>query len=87
MRQSRLLLILSIVLVLLSIPFIAMQFTEEVQWSPLDFTVMGILLGLTGISIDFVIRRNATLARKLGYCSLVILGFIAVWAELAVGIL
>ena len=38
---------------LLLILFIAMQFTEEVNWDIGDFMVMGIMLSTTGISIQF----------------------------------
>jgi len=44
MRNKRLIGIVLTVALLLLIPLIAMQFTNEVNWSPFDFIVMAILL-------------------------------------------
>ncbi len=43
--------------ILLLIPLIAMQFTTEVNWGILDFTVMGILLLVTVTICELVIRK------------------------------
>ncbi len=77
--------IISIV-ALLSIPLIAMQFTTQVNWSPLDFVVMGLLLLTVGLVIELVLR----IVRKKEHRILLIItslfAFLLVWAELAVGI-
>jgi hypothetical protein len=84
--NKRLLFILISIGALLSIPLIAMQFTEEVNWSPLDFLIMGFLLLIVGIIIELVFRK----VRKNGHRFLILLGillvFFLIWAELAVGI-
>jgi len=70
---------------ILSIPLIAMQFTSEVNWSPGDFVVMGVLLFGTGFVFVHVARVTP---RK--YRTLIGIAFVAallyIWAELAVGI-
>ena len=48
MKNKRLILILITIVFLLLIPFIAMQFTNEVDWTVSDFIVIGILLPGTG---------------------------------------
>ena len=55
--SKRHLIILCSILVLLSIPFAAMQFSSEVNWSLFDFLVAGGLLLALGFSIDFVARK------------------------------
>ena len=71
--------------VLLLIPLIAMQFTNEVSWDVFDFAVMGFLLFGTGSLFVLVSRK---VPRK--YWSVLGVLFAAallyVWAELAVGI-
>jgi hypothetical protein len=69
----------------LSIPLVAMQFTDEVQWELADFVVMSILL--FGMGSIFVYAARV-LPHK--YRLLVGLGFVLatlyIWAELAVGV-
>lgn len=71
---------------LLSIPMIAMQFTDEVNWSLRDFIVMGVILFGTAISIELVMRKAKGLKFKLIFVGAVLLIAIILWAELAVGI-
>jgi len=78
--------ILGVIIGLLLIPLIAMQFTSEVNWSLYDFVVMGILLSLTGFSIELVIRRTQNLDRRYLYITFIVVLFLLVWAQLAVGI-
>jgi hypothetical protein len=86
MKHQRFNIIISIVAFLLLIPFLAMQFTDEVNWSLFDFTVMGILLLSTGILLDLVLRKVKTLQKRLLVGFVVLLAFFLIWAELAVGI-
>ena len=71
---------------LLLVPFFAMQFTDEVNWSGADFIVAGVLLvGLVAVAelISVVITKKSH-RLLLGGVALII--FLLVWAELAVGI-
>lgn len=86
MKTKRISAIFLIVALLLSIPFIAMQFTEEVQWSPFDFILMGVLLSLTGLGIDLILRKFPKLQQRLLLIAVVLGAFFLIWAELAVGI-
>lgn len=85
-QKNRLSLILSSIVFLLFIPFVAMQFTNEVNWSPFDFLIMGILLLVTGLIIEFVLRKVYKLEHRLVLCGAVLFVFFLIWAELAVGI-
>jgi hypothetical protein len=86
MKNKRLFIILSSLLALLLIPFIAMRFTDEVNWSGVDFLVMGALLLCVGLAIDFILKRVTKPSKRLALIATVIIGFVMIWAELAVGI-
>lgn len=70
---------------LLLVPFVAMRFTSEVNWSASDFVVMGTLLALSCGIIELAARRGGNVAYKLGVIVGVGGGFLIVWANLAVG--
>lgn len=86
MKYKRLIVIVSVVGMLLLIPLIAMQFTNEVNWNLIDFITMGILLSGTILLCDLVIRTFNQTFSKIVICSSIVLVFLLVWAELAVGI-
>ena len=71
---------------LLSIPLIAMQFTDEVDWNAFDFLVMGTLMLLVGIAVELVLRKVRTAGGRLLLIFVIGLLFLLTWAELAVGI-
>mgnify|MGYP005985793099 FL=1 len=73
-------------LLLLLLPLVAMQFTDQVRWSLFDFVIMGILLLITGFWTKKVIDRVKSFPKRVIFISLVILLFLLIWAELAVGI-
>ena len=78
--------ILLIVGSLLLIPLIAMQFTDEVNWTALDFVIAGALLLVTGLIFDLVMRKVKNTKYRIAILIIVILVFFLIWAELAVGI-
>jgi hypothetical protein len=86
MKNKRLILIMGAAAVLLSIPFIAMQFTHEVNWDAGDFVIMGFLLVGTGLVAELVLRNVKTTGSRILICGALLLVFFLVWAELAVGI-
>ena len=73
-------------MVLLLIPFVAMQFSYEVNWSPFDFLVAGGLLLALGLAIDFAAHKAKSFNKKLIAIAAVVILFLLIWAELAVGI-
>ena len=68
------------------IPLLAMQFTEDVNWSIYDFVVMGFLLLFFSLGIDLIMKKVKNRNIKTLYVVLTILIFLLIWAELAVGI-
>lgn len=71
---------------LLLIPFIAMQFTDEVNWALLDFVVAGVLLLGTGLLCELALRRVKKIKYRIAICATLLLAMLLIWAELAVGI-
>lgn len=86
MFLRRLLNILVIVLIALSVPLIAMQFTSEVDWQFMDFIIMGVLLFIVAFLVDLLWRSLKN--KKYRWITILVVIIIAllIWAELAVGI-
>lgn len=72
---------------LLLIPLSAMQFTEEVAWTALDFVVAGGLLLGTGLMYVLLSRKVRGTKIKLIIGASLLFVLLAIWAEFAVGIL
>lgn len=71
---------------LLLIPLIAMQFTNEVNWSLMDFVVMGILLLSVGFIGNYIWENTLKGSSRIVFIIITIIIFFLIWAELAVGI-
>jgi len=78
--------ILLTIAVLLCIPLIAMQFTNEVVWTLSDFVIAGILLVGTGLVIEVVVRNVRDKKARIGMIIGTLVVLLLVWAELAVGV-
>ena len=86
MKNKRLFGILIAVVLLLSVPLIAMQFTTEVNWTMADFAVMAFLLLSTGLICELAMRKVTTKNARMGIVAVVLVVLFLVWAELAVGV-
>ncbi len=71
---------------LLLLPFIAMRFTSEVNWSAADFLVMGVMLAVVCGVVELVVRLSGSWAYRLGVFAAIGSAFLITWANLAVGI-
>ena len=72
---------------LLLLPWLAMQVTDEVRWDAADFAAWGLML-LTAVGayeLAARVTRDAGLRAIAG--AVVVVAFLLVWAELAVGVL
>ena len=85
-KNKRLITILLTVPLLLLIPLIAMQFSSEVNWSLGDFLVMGMLLLGVGLTFEIVLRKVPKKSYRIALMATIIILFLLIWAELAVGI-
>ncbi|MNK55028.1 hypothetical protein D3C87_740280 [compost metagenome] len=84
--KQRLIITFGIIALILAIPLVAMQFTNEVDWKLFDFIIMGTLLTLTGLAIELVTRKVKSAQWKFLICALILFILFLIWAELAVGI-
>ena len=85
-QNKRLTGIVLTVALLLLVPLIAMQFTDEVNWTLSDFVVMGVLLLGTGLLCELVLRKVKSLKHRIILCGLVLTALFLIWLELAVGV-
>ncbi|MFN3942417.1 MAG: hypothetical protein ACK4K1_07255 [Flavobacterium sp.] len=74
------------ILILLSIPFIAMQFTSEVNWDVFDFGVALVFFSLLFAAMEGIILWKVSLKTKFISLLILLLAFMLLWAEMAVGI-
>jgi len=72
--------------ILLLIPLIGMQISDEIQWSLVDFIFMGSLLFILAFGIEVILKSFKSIKKRLMFILLAGMIFILVWAELAVGI-
>jgi len=83
MQNKNILKIVIVTALVLMVPFLAMQFTNEVVWTQSDFVIAGALLLGTGLVYEFFVR-NSKHKTILGL--VLALTLLIVWADLAVGI-
>ena len=72
--------------ILLLIPLIAMQFTNEVNWSFFDFIIMGGMLTITGLLIGIILKKVKNSKNRLILLVTIVMIFFLIWGELAVGL-
>ena len=72
---------------LLLVPLVAMQFTNEVNWTPADFAFAAAMLGLVGGTFELAVRRSGNGWYRLGVAVALGTAFLLVWINAAVGII
>lgn len=80
-------LVLLVTAAILLLPFIAMQFTGEVNWTISDFVVAGVLLAGTGLAYVLSTMKMRNARSRLAIGAALAVALLLVWAELAVGII
>ena len=72
---------------LLIAPAVAMQFTREVQWDAFDFVFASVLLFGAAGTTDLAIRKGGSMAYRLGAGLAVLVSFLLIWVNGAVGVI
>ena len=86
LKLKRIHVILIAIGIILLIPLVAMQFTNEVDWSVVDFLLMGSLLIGTGLLCELVLRKVKNVNHRIVICIAILIILFLLWAELAVGV-
>ena len=73
-------------LLLLCIPLIGNIFIDGFSWSFFDFIIMGSLILLFSSGINLVLLRQKSIQYNVTVIGVLVLIFLIIWAELAVGI-
>jgi len=72
-------------LILLTIPYLSNIYINDFNWSMVDFIIMGVLIFSCISFISFIKKKFNGIKETLALI-IVVLVFILLWAELAVGI-
>lgn len=72
---------------LLLAPLIAMQFTDEVNWTVGDFAFAGTMFAATGGIFELTVRKTRNVAYRTGVAVALAASFLLIWINGAVGII
>lgn len=72
---------------ILMIPAVAMRYTDEVNWTAMDFIVAGILLSGSGLTVEYLWRKSPNFEYRAASALAVFTGLFVIWVNLAVGII
>ena len=73
--------------IMLLLPLIAMQFTDEVNWDASDFIVFGVMLVAAGGAFELAARMTPNKAYRAAVGVALAAGFMLIWVNGAVGII
>ena len=73
-------------LALLIIPLLGILLTDVVEWGGFDFLLMGSLLLVLGIAINLTLLNIKYFNKRIAIIFFIILIFLLIWVELAVGV-
>lgn len=76
-----------ITVIILLIPFVAMQFTSEVNWTAADFLIMGTLVFGTGLTYVLLNRFVPNWVYRIAIIVALGATFLMIWANMAVGLI
>lgn len=74
-------------LLLLMVPLIAMQCTDDVHWTISDFVVANALIFGAGLIYECIVRRINNRQYRIAAVAVLVMVFMLAWIELAVGLI
>lgn len=79
--------VVMVTVLLLLIPLIAMQFSQEVDWSVFDFIIAGIMLSGSGLTFVFATHKAINNVYRTAMGVAIGTALFMVWSNLAVGLI
>lgn len=76
-----------IAVALLLLPLIAMQFTDEVNWTVGDFAFAATMFAAVGGTLELTVRKTRSRAYRAGVAAALAAAFLLIWINGAVGII
>jgi hypothetical protein len=77
----------SIVAILLLLPYVAMLFTDEMDWTMSDFIFAAVIVLGTGLTFELVTRKSSDTAYRAAVAVALGTAFLLIWVNAAVGII
>jgi len=71
----------------LLVPLIAMQFTDEVNWDVADFVILAAMMGSAGVVFELTVKKTGNAAYRTGIGLALVATFLLLWINGAVGII
>jgi hypothetical protein len=72
---------------ILVLPLVAMQFTDEVSWDVADFAFAAALIAGTGIAFELAVRVSSNMAYRAAVGLALAAAFLLIWINAAVGVI
>lgn len=87
MKRNRILVIALVTGLILLIPLIAMQFSDDVVWTAFDFIIAGTMLFSTGLAYELIAGKGGTTAYRAAAAMACGATLLLMWVNAAVGII
>jgi hypothetical protein len=71
----------------LLVPFIVMQFTNEINWGAVDFILAGSLIFFTGTLLVLALKLKSDIVYRIAFFVAIMTTFFMIWANIAVGLI
>ncbi len=75
-----------ITILILMVPLVAMQFSEDVDWGIFDFVIIGMLIFGTGLIYELLTKKLKNNNQRVAVAIILVCAMLLIWVELAVGI-
>lgn len=85
-QNRRLYILLLLATSLLLIPFVGMQFSNDVHWTTFDFVVAAVVLYSFSFAVEITLRKIKTKKQRILGITILLLLLLLLWVELAVGL-